>query len=63
MYVNMCTLVHEYQFENSNFDECYIHSCQLLQIFSNYYKFFQELWKYELLFKNYEFQVFHPMKK
>ena len=28
------------------------HSCQLLQIFSHYYKFCQELRKYELLFKN-----------
>ena len=35
-----------------------LHSCQLLQIFSNYYEFYQELQKYELLFKNYEFQVF-----
>ena len=26
-------------------------------MFSNYYKFFQELRKYELLIKNYKFQV------
>ena len=40
-----------------------LHSCHLLQIFSNYYKFFQVLQKYKLLWKNFEFQVFCPTKK
>ena len=39
--------------------QCYIHthSCQLLQFFSNFYKFFQELRKYTFKFTNFKFST------
>ena len=40
----------------------WLHSWQLVHIFSNYYEFFQELLKYELLLKKLRISSFPPNK-